>query len=310
MNALALTISDISIRQDDQGRYCLNDLHKAAGNENKHRPSLWLKNQQTIELIAEIEKAGIPAIQSKQQLGTFCVKELVYAYGMWISALFSLKVIRAYDALVTARLLNNTAQLPEPPTLSKAQIGILYNRVAEIASGSGTIRAQLWSRFQNHFKLSSYKDLPANRYEEALTYLDAKQTEYLGGPVNMLYLSSADLEAKVQERVKAIEGELLSKPEPSPSQYSAPASLWDLQNKIGCSGWLTYPEYCRVEPGERPLAKILKALKQDGHDIEGAVIEYNAIKLLMESFYYKMDTLKGVFEALDRRGLNITQTCP
>ena len=100
MNTLTLTISDIAIRQDADGRFNLNDLHKAAGNQNKHRPSLWLKNQQATELVTEIEKAGIPAIQSKQQLGTYVAKELVYAYAMWISPAFSLKVIRTFDALV------------------------------------------------------------------------------------------------------------------------------------------------------------------------------------------------------------------
>ena len=80
-----LIITDVAIRQDSQNRYCLNDFHKASGNENKHRPSLWLKNKQTIELVTEIEKAGIPAIQSKQQLGTYVVKPLIYAYAMWIS---------------------------------------------------------------------------------------------------------------------------------------------------------------------------------------------------------------------------------
>lgn len=110
MNAIALKISDISIRQDNQGRYCLNDLHKSAGNESKHRPSLWLKNQQAVELIAEISRAGIPALEKNQpvnvinggnQQGTFVAKELVYAYAMWISPKFSLQVIRAYDALAT-----------------------------------------------------------------------------------------------------------------------------------------------------------------------------------------------------------------
>ncbi len=98
-----LIITDVAIRQDSQNRYCLNDLHKAAGNENKHRPSLWLKNKQTIELVNEIEKAGIPAIQLKQQLGTYAVKPLIYAYAMWISPAFNLHVISAYDSLVTIK---------------------------------------------------------------------------------------------------------------------------------------------------------------------------------------------------------------
>ena len=94
MNA-QISVANVAIRQFDN-LYSLNDLHKAAGGENRHKPSLWANNNQTIDLIAEIEKAGIPAIQKKQGLGTFVCKELVVHYGMWISPVFSLKVIRAF----------------------------------------------------------------------------------------------------------------------------------------------------------------------------------------------------------------------
>ncbi|BBL77414.1 KilA-N domain-containing protein [Methylomagnum ishizawai] len=97
----ALTISDISIRQDEQGRYCLNDLHRASGGQPRHKPSEWLRNKQVIDLVKELEKAGIPAIQSKQQLGTFVHRDMVYDYAMWISPAFKVKVIRAYDAIAT-----------------------------------------------------------------------------------------------------------------------------------------------------------------------------------------------------------------
>ena len=116
MSNETLAISGITIHQDEQGRFCLNDLHKAAGNANKHRPSLWLKNKQTIELISEIEKAGIPAIQSKQQLGTFVVKPLVYAYAMWISPAFNLLVINTYDALVTGTFRDTLTEFLKPIT--------------------------------------------------------------------------------------------------------------------------------------------------------------------------------------------------
>ena len=94
MNA-QISVANVAIRQFDN-LYSLNDLHRAAGGENRHKPSLWANNNQTLDLISEIEKAGIPAIQKKQGLGTFVSKELVVHYGMWISPAFSLKVIRAF----------------------------------------------------------------------------------------------------------------------------------------------------------------------------------------------------------------------
>jgi len=117
----ALVIASTPIRQDAEGRYCLNDLHKAAGEENKHRPKYWLENQQTQELIeqlrAEITEGGNPPSEKNQSLiepirtikggndiqGTYVCKELVYAYAMWISPKFHLTVIRAFDALVSGR---------------------------------------------------------------------------------------------------------------------------------------------------------------------------------------------------------------
>lgn len=99
MNNL-IKIGDIVINQDANGRYCLNDLHRAAGGENKHRPSIWLQNKQTKSLIFELEVAGIPATHTIENVGTFVQKELVYAYGMWVSAVFYLHVIRTYDDFV------------------------------------------------------------------------------------------------------------------------------------------------------------------------------------------------------------------
>lgn len=105
--SLPLKISNISVRQDTQGRYCLNDLHKAAGGEKRYGASYWLSNQQAKELIAELESTGMSVVTLEgRNGGTYVVKELVYAYAMWISPAFHLKVIRAYDAVVTIPAFN------------------------------------------------------------------------------------------------------------------------------------------------------------------------------------------------------------
>ena len=64
-NTQPLVVGDFSIRQDQDGRYSLNDLHKAGGDLRKDRPGFFLENEKTQELIAVIDgenyDAGNPA---------------------------------------------------------------------------------------------------------------------------------------------------------------------------------------------------------------------------------------------------------
>ncbi len=99
----------ITIKQDAEGRYCLNDLHKAAGGgdwsaNDKNQPKDWLITKHTAEMIVELSNSGKPPIFKKagRYGGTYVCKELVYAYAMWISPKFHLAVIRAYDELMTS----------------------------------------------------------------------------------------------------------------------------------------------------------------------------------------------------------------
>lgn len=103
-----LTIAHVSIRRDEAGRYCLNDLHRAAGGAMHHQPAKFFANKGTQELVDELRGASpnsenpLKVVNDGRNNGTWVAKELVYAYAMWISAAFHLKVIRAYDAMMTA----------------------------------------------------------------------------------------------------------------------------------------------------------------------------------------------------------------
>lgn len=59
-------IADIAIRQDAQGRYCLNDLHKAAvasgANKRSKEPAEFFKSKRTQELLALLEQESATPI--------------------------------------------------------------------------------------------------------------------------------------------------------------------------------------------------------------------------------------------------------
>lgn len=126
MNDMIL-IEKIQIRQVN-GLYCLNDLHRASGGEPRHKPDNWLRNQQAIELIDELNASQIREAQNNQQVihvlngvGTFVCRELVYAYAMWVSAKFHLAVIRAFDALRSGSL-NALPDFTDPIAAAEAFI--------------------------------------------------------------------------------------------------------------------------------------------------------------------------------------------
>ena len=96
-----LIISQNAIRQIDN-LYSLNDLHKASGNAEKHRPSLFIRLDTTQDIISEIQKEVkstdliFKTTGGRGLRGTYACEELVIAYAMWISPKFHLVVLRAF----------------------------------------------------------------------------------------------------------------------------------------------------------------------------------------------------------------------
>lgn len=210
MNSIALNISNLPIRQDSEGRYNLNDLHKAAGSENKHRPSIWLKNQQTVDLITEIEKAGISAIQSKQQVGTFAVKDLVYAYAMWISPAFTLKVIHAYDSLVSVKY--GLKEIPSP-YISSAEAA-QFKKSLESHCGSNRKRySDLYRKVWEYYGIDSYKNIPAGKLEESARLCGMRLLKLVKSKIPeetpLLTITQDQLDELVNDKAKVLTGESL-----------------------------------------------------------------------------------------------------
>lgn len=167
--------------------------------------------------------------------------------------------------------------LLESPTLTASEQQTLSEIVARRAGECaeiGKAKAEIWSRVHRKFRVAKYQQLPREQLSDAIAYV-------------------------MQMDIKT--------PKEDKPTYSAPLSLWQLSNRAGNRGWMTYQEMAKTEAHERPLAVLLRQITEDGHDVAGAQAEYSAIKLLLEVYYWRLATLADVFERLDRHGLNIAQ---
>ena len=178
-----IIISDISIHKDGQGRYSLNDLHTASGKEDKHQPAFFMRRHETIEMINEISNSAKsqswkPTIsKSGRYGGTYVCKELVYAYAMWISAAFALKVIRAYDALVSG----NVEVKPKVRQCTATQLTPLRQTAERlITTGLGKIYPDIWKLVHQRFDVEHIHQLQPEQVGEAIEYLNVLEGEYLG----------------------------------------------------------------------------------------------------------------------------------
>lgn len=176
----ALTVAGTTVRQVG-GLYSLNDLHKAAGGEPKHQPGKFSSLEQTKALIAELGNSPDSEslkITNGRNGGTYACKELVIAYAAWISAAFHLKVIRVFlDAVQPA------APAIDYARINPAQKQDLREIVQAIVNAGVQKHAETWARFQKKFRINSYEELPASRYEEARAYLIAKLPNGYAGEV-------------------------------------------------------------------------------------------------------------------------------
>lgn len=103
-----LVLNSVEVKIDDHGRYCLTDLWKAGGSIITKHPSKFEKTERHDQLL-DLLKCRYPHFEpfaktrGRYNGGTWCCKELVYAYAIYVSAEFHLKVIDVFDSAVNGR---------------------------------------------------------------------------------------------------------------------------------------------------------------------------------------------------------------
>lgn len=94
-------------------------------------------------------------------------------------------------------------------------------------------------------------------------------------------------------------------PKAPKGKYRFPLSFWQPANRVGGTGWLTWDELTRIEVADRPIGGLLAQLARDGNDVEGASVEYRAMRLLLESMHWTIADIAARVNAIPNRGLNV-----
>ncbi|EKO3998957.1 KilA-N domain-containing protein [Vibrio fluvialis] len=159
------------------GLYSLNDLHKASGSAKKHQPHQFLRNDQTRDLISEIDRSAnsriaYEAYRGGKHQGTWVCKELVYAYAMWISARFHLQVIRAFDAITSQPQI-----APSGVTLTAKQARFLqcaFSQFDELKARHGESYHQYQTMQQQINMMRSFCDHMESELKAFRSHVDAE----------------------------------------------------------------------------------------------------------------------------------------
>lgn len=108
-----LSIIGTKVRIDSEGRYCLNDLHKAAlasgSAKEHHKPSEFLRSESVKSFVKAVDlEAGntvsINTVKGRGKTGTYAVELVAMRYAGWVDPSFEVKVYQAFQALAKGEI--------------------------------------------------------------------------------------------------------------------------------------------------------------------------------------------------------------
>lgn len=100
-----MKIDNLKIKTDAEGRYCLNDLHKAAmaiGNAlPSQRPGNFLKSATITGFVQALgdatKRASVVTIKGGREQGTYADELVAIRYAAWIDPVFEIKVYETFQ---------------------------------------------------------------------------------------------------------------------------------------------------------------------------------------------------------------------
>ncbi|MHB1292702.1 MAG: BRO-N domain-containing protein [Sulfuricella sp.] len=150
---------------------------------------------------------------------------------------------------------------PDASAISPSQQNALWQIVSQRSGNSDTVHADIWIRFNDHFEIGSYSELPAARFVDAVSFLAA--------------LSTND----------ALPG----------ARYQYPRAMLDQPHFVAPDdgkACLSLSMLSDLAQFDSPLMSLLNQLCSDGHDITAPLDEAVAMRAAMQQTDKVLDEIR------------------
>ena len=151
MKTTNITVFEKTIRIDAEGRFCLNDIHKAAMANGKatesQKPSEFLRHDKVKDFISEVDleagnRASIKTVKGRGITGTYATELVALRYAGWISAKVEVEVYRTFQKVAHAdeALTHDLIERQQDPEAAKRLAARAQSKVARNAFTDGLKR--------------------------------------------------------------------------------------------------------------------------------------------------------------------------